>query len=410
MNLLESVRIALTGLASNRLRSVLTMLGIVIGVGAVIALVSFGQGVERFISAQFESLGSNLLFVFTSLPPGAGPSDIVPLTMADAEAVADPLAAPSVLRVAPQYSVFAVIVAGRNSVALSVEGITPAYADVRDWPVSDGRFVDESDVLTSARVAVLGQTTREDLFDEGIDPVGQTIRINGIPFRVIGVMEERGGSSFGDENEVVYVPISTAQTRLERARMVGGSYQVSMLNVQAISKERMEAAVEEIERILLDRHRIEFLDEQDFTVLSQDDLLSVVGQITGLLTIFLGVIAGISLLVGGIGIMNIMLVTVTERTREIGLRKAVGARRLDILLQFLIESVVLTVTGGMIGVLLGVLGAFVGTQLVPDLALVVTPDAILLATVVSTGIGVFFGIYPASRAAGLNPIDALRYE
>jgi putative ABC transport system permease protein len=410
MNLLESVRIALTGLASNRLRSALTMLGIVIGVGAVIALVSFGQGVERYISAQFESLGSNLLFVFTSLPPGAGPSDIVPLTMADAEAIADPLAVPSALRVAPQYSVFAVIVAGRNSVALSVEGITPAYADVRDWSVSDGRFVDESDVLTSARVAVLGQTTREDLFDAGIDPVGQTIRINGIPFRVIGVMEERGGSSFGDENEVIYVPISTAQTRLERARMVGGSYQVSMLNVQAVSKERMAAAVEEIERVLLDRHGIEFLDEQDFTVLSQDDLLSVVGQITGLLTIFLGVIAGISLLVGGIGIMNIMLVTVTERTREIGLRKAVGARRLDILLQFLIESVVLTVTGGMIGVLLGVLGAFVGTRLVPDLALVVTPDAVLLATIVSTVIGIFFGIYPASRAAGLNPIDALRYE
>ncbi len=410
MAIWESLRIAFSGLLANRLRSALTMLGIVIGVGAVIALVSFGQGVERYIAAQFQSLGSNLLFVFSTIPPGGGPSDMKILTMDDVDALSNPLLAPSVLRIVPQYDVVSMVVAGRNDVLITVSGVTPSYQDLRGWYPRYGAFIEETDVVTSARVAVLGTTTAQDLYGEAVDPVGQTIRINGIPFRVVGLMEERGGSGFGDENETIFVPISTAQTRLTRARVRDGRPQVGFLNVQAVSEERIDSAVSEIERILMDRHEIVFRDDRDFSILSQNELLSVVGQITGLLTIFLGVIAGISLLVGGIGIMNIMLVTVTERTREIGLRKAVGARRVDILLQFLIESVVLTVVGGLVGIGLGVLASVIGTRYIPDLTLIVTPEAILLATTVSTAIGLFFGIYPASRAASLNPIDALRYE
>ncbi|GAB4570155.1 MAG: ABC transporter permease [Anaerolineae bacterium] len=410
MALLESLRLALEGLMANRLRSILTMLGIVIGVGAVIALVSFGQGVETYIAGQFQALGSNLLFVFSSSPPGGGPGDIKVLTMADAEAIGNPMLAPSVLRVAPQADVMALVEYGRSEVTMSVSGVTSIYQQVRDWYPMAGRFIDENDVLTGARVAVLGTTTARELFGAFADPLGKTIRINALPFRVVGVMAEQPSSGFADENDVIFLPISVTQMRLSRASMRDGSYRVDFLTVQAISEERMEAAAEEIRRILLDRHDIQYADQEDFTILSQNDLLSVVGNITGLLTIFLAVIAGISLLVGGIGIMNIMLVTVTERTREIGLRKAVGARKMDILLQFLIESVVLTITGGAIGIGIGFLASTVGSALIPDLTLSVTGGAIALATTVCTVIGVFFGIYPASRAASLHPIDALRYE
>ncbi len=410
MTILESIRIALSGLAANRLRALLTMLGIIIGVGAVIALVSFGQGVERYVKQRFESIGSNMLFVFTSTPQGNNPADVKPMTMADAESIANPLYVPSVARAAPEYDVFGLVVAGRNDTGLAISGVSAGYQAVRDWYPLTGRFIDDADVNTAARVAVLGKSTVTKLFDPSLDPVGQTIRINNIPFRVIGTMEERGGSGFGDTDAVVFVPISTAQTRLSQARTNDGSYLVSVVYAQALSQERMASAATEIEALLMDRHGIQFRDEQDFQVITQDQVLSVVGQITGLLTIFLALIAGISLLVGGIGIMNIMLVSVTERTREIGLRKAVGARSIDILLQFLIESIVISILGGTIGILLGSLAAFIGGKLVPQLTLNVTLQAVLLATGVSTAIGVFFGIYPASRAAALSPIKALRYE
>ena len=409
--IIESFRLALNGLATNRLRSFLTMLGIIIGVGAVIALVSLGQGVEKYVKQTFASLGSNLLFVFASAPANNAIAEIKPITLDDADAIANPLNAPSVSLVAPQYNVFALIAAGRNGTAITVAGVTPSYQDIRTWYPSAGRFVDEADINSVSRVAVLGVKTAQDLFDSSVDPIGQQIRINNLPFRVIGVMEERGGSSFGgNEDDTIFVPISTAQTRLAQARTSTGSYVVSVIYAQAISEERMKSAQSEIESLLRDRQGVEFKDEEAFQVITQDQILSVVGNITGLLTVFLGLIAGISLLVGGIGIMNIMLVTVTERTREIGLRKAVGATNAAILSQFLIESIMLSLLGGLFGIALGALAAFITGRLVPQLELSITLNAILLATGVSTVIGVFFGLYPARRAAQLHPIQALRYE
>ncbi|GAB4567631.1 MAG: ABC transporter permease [Anaerolineae bacterium] len=414
MNLMESVRIALRALSSNKLRSALTMLGIIIGVGAVITLVSVGKGVENYVTSQFQSIGSNLLFVVPGRldeagPPGARRSG-QPLTMSDVEAIADPLNVPDAAAVAPELSRYTAVSRGKQDAYPQVAGVTPEYAQVRNWYPALGSFITEEDVETHARVAVLGQTVLEKLFDENEYPLGQTIKINGIPFRVVGVMEERGGSSFGDEDNAVFVPLTTAQTRLFPSRSINGDYQVSVIYVQAVSEDRMEAAQEQITEILRRQHGITYRDDDDFTVINQADLISVFGEITGVLTMFLGAIAAISLLVGGIGIMNIMLVSVTERTREIGLRKAVGAKRRDILTQFLIEAVVLSLIGGAMGIVLGAVGAEIVSRLAEGLKATVTPQAILLATGFSAAVGLFFGIYPATRAARLNPIEALRYE
>ncbi|NDJ62548.1 MAG: FtsX-like permease family protein [Chloroflexi bacterium] len=411
MSLFESLRIAVAGLVTNRLRAVLTTLGIIIGVGAVIGLVSLGRGVELFVAQEFQSLGSNLLFVFSSRPASDTRTTIQPLSTIEADALANPTIAPSIRQVAPQYQVGGQIVAGANSFRLAISGSTPNYTSVRSWFPSLGTFITQEHVTDAARVAVLGTTIVEILYgDSTFDPVGQSVRINDRVFTVIGVMEERAAGFLGDENEAVFIPISTAQTRLDRARTRDGGFEVSVLNIQAVDESRMVAATLEIETYLNDAHGINFQGEQDFTIISQADILDSLGAITGILTAFLGMIAGISLLVGGIGIMNIMLVSVTERTREIGLRKAVGARGVDILMQFLIESVVLSVIGGGLGVLLGVMITLFAGVLVPDLALGVTTDSIILATAVSSFIGIFFGAYPASRAARLRPIDALRFE
>ncbi len=414
MNLVESVRIALRALSANKLRSALTMLGIIIGVGAVITLVSAGKGVENYVTSQFQSIGTNLLFVMPGRLDQGGPPHRrrsgQPLTMGDAEAIADPFNVPDAIAVAPELSRFATVTRGKKEAFPQVRGITPEYEQVRNWHPQLGTFITEEQVAAHARVAVLGTSVVKRLFDENEYPLEQTIRINNIPFRVIGVMEERGGSGFGDEDNAVFVPITTAQTRLFPSRSVSGDYQVSVIIVQAASEDRMAAAQKQITELLRERHRIAFLDDDDFTVINQADLISVFGEITGVLTLFLGAIAAISLLVGGIGIMNIMLVSVTERTREIGLRKAVGAKRRDILLQFLIEAMVLSTIGGIVGIMLGALGAQAISQLAEGLRATVTLDSVLLATGFSAAVGLFFGIYPATRAARLNPIEALRYE
>jgi len=273
-----------------------------------------------------------------------------------------------------------------------------------------GTFFDQNDMNSRARVALLGKTVVEELFPDNPYPLEQTIKINGIPFRIVGVLEEKGGSQMGDEDNTVLIPLTTAQTRLFPSRSRSGEYKVSLIIIQAVDEDRIDAASEQVAAILRERHGIEFSDEDDFSIISQSDIISVFGQITGVLTTFLGAIAGISLLVGGIGIMNIMLVSVTERTREIGLRKAVGARRRDILWQFLIEAMLLSLVGGVVGIGLGATGASIISALIDDFRAVVSPQAVVLATTFSAAVGLFFGIYPARRASLLNPIDALRYE
>jgi putative ABC transport system permease protein len=418
MNITESIRVAVGALTANKLRSILTMLGIIIGVGAVITLVSVGQGVEKMVTDSIQGIGSNLLFVIPSDPEGSSGggmgmgSSPRSLTYADAQAIADPLNVPDVVAVAPETMGFAEVVYRNKDTETYVSGITPEYGEVRNFYPEFGRFISAEDLVGRSRVAVLGQTVVEDLFPEGAYPIDQVIKINQVPFKVIGVMEEKGGSGFGgDEDDVIFVPLTTAQARLFSGRRNrSGEHTVSDIYVQVADEERIEATMDDITELLRARHKIQFRDEDDFSVINQADIVSFASDIFGVLTLYLGAISAISLLVGGIGIMNIMLVSVTERTREIGIRKAVGAKRRDILLQFLIESMVMSLIGGLIGMGLGFVGSLAVSGLAENLETAVTPGAILLATGFSMAVGLFFGIYPATRAAQLNPIEALRYE
>jgi putative ABC transport system permease protein len=416
VKILESVRLAFRALTANKLRAALTMLGIIIGVGAVITLMSAGEGVSVYIEEQFQGIGSNLLFVIpgTAEEQHSGPPGLqegaAELTNGDAEALRDPVRAPDVAAVSPQLYRATTVATGKRNMIGQVQGVTPEFAQVRSWYPEAGMFIDQENLNSRARVALVGKDVVEELFPDDPYPLDRTIKINNVPFRIIGVLEEKGGSQFSNEDEAVLIPLTTAQTRLFPSRSRSGEYEVTAIMVQAISEDRMDAATEQIAAILRERHDIDFSDEDDFSVISQTDIIAVFGEITGVLTIFLGAIAGISLLVGGIGIMNIMLVSVTERTREIGLRKAVGARRRDILWQFLVEAMTLSLVGGVVGIGLGALGAEIISALVEGFRAIVTLDAVVLATTFSAAVGLFFGIYPARRASVLNPIDALRYE
>ena len=415
MNFYESVRVAMLALAANKLRSILTMLGIIIGVAAVIALMSIGRGVEQFFVDQFTSLGTNLLYVFpgqlSSGPPSERGRSVGVLTMSDSHAINNQLRVPAVFAVAPEVRGNASISRGSNDMEVTVSGITTSYQDVLSGEAAIGVFLSDADIEERSRVAVIGSDVFGRLFDANEDPLDQTIRVNNITFRVIGVMEERGAGVGGTNlDEMIFIPLTTAQDRLFRRRTVSGDYQVNTIYAAVVSEDRMEEAQEQISELLRERHNLAFQGEDDFVIINQADLISIFGDILSALTLFLSAIAFISLVVGGIGIMNIMLVSVTERTREIGLRKAVGAKRRNVLSQFLIEAVTLSVIGGILGIALGAGGAVAATSFVDNFNAVVGFDAIALAILFSMAVGLFFGIYPAYRASRLNPIDALRYE
>jgi putative ABC transport system permease protein len=416
VNVLASIRIALRALAANKLRTILTMLGMIIGVAAVISLMSVGRGAQAAVTERIQGMGTNLLFIRPGSAQQAGirqgQGSAPTLTLEDAEAVAEQVA--TVSSVAPEIGGPAQLVASGQNWGTRVTATTEDYPDVRNFRVANGDFISQQNVEGRARVVVLGATVAESLFGE-LDPVGQSVRISlfgrpGTTFRVIGVMESKGGTGFGNQDDQVFVPLSTYHTRLAPTRTVRGSYTVSTINVQVVDSDAMPTAIQDVAAVLRQRHRV---NQDDFTVQSQEDFLQTAAQVTGIMTVLLGAIAGISLVVGGIGIMNIMLVSVTERTREIGIRKAVGAKRRDILLQFLVEATVVSLLGGLIGMSLGMGLARVlaGMELNGQrLVTLVTPDAVLLAFTVSAAVGLFFGIYPAMRAARLHPIEALRYE
>jgi len=406
MSIIESLRTALTGLTTNKMRAALTMLGIIIGVASVVALLSIGQGVEASVASQIQGLGSNLIFVTANQPDDQSAPAYV--TTADAEALADPFNAPSLVTVAPTMQGQLHVSHADEDKNLTVIGTTDQYADVRSMEPAMGGFLIGSDLDEQARVAVLGWGAYSDLFADGDYPIGQTITIDDIRLEVIGVLEEQGG--FGADDDAVFVPLTLAQTRFFPQRTLSGERPVAAIYTSAIDETQVDAAVEQITDVLRERHDLAAGDTDDFNVTSQQAVLDFANQITGILTVFLGAIAGISLLVGGIGIMNIMLVSVTERTREVGIRKAVGATKRDILLQFLLEAIVLSFLGGLLGIGLGILGANLVSNLTPDLMTKVTTGTLALAAGVASAVGLVFGVYPALRAANLRPIEALRYE
>jgi len=406
MNIVESLRTAAGGLATNKLRAALTMLGIIIGVASVVTLLSVGQGVQASVTSQIESIGLNLVFISADQPEDSTRPAYV--TSADAAALADPFNAPSLAAVAPVVQGPLRVAYGDTGANLTVAGTNIAYVKVRNLELILGGFLTEADLADQARVAVLGWGAYSDLFANGDYPVGQMITIDGVEFEVVGVLKEQGG--LGNEDNTVFVPLTTAQSRFFTQRTLSGEQPVNAIYASVANETEVDAAIQQITSLLRERHQIAADHADDFRVTSQQAILDVAGQITGVLTLFLGAIAGISLLVGGIGIMNIMLVSVTERTREVGIRKAVGATRRDILIQFLLEAIVLSFAGGLVGITLGMAGAGLISRLSSELATSVTVGTVALAAGVASGVGLVFGTYPAMRAANLRPIDALRYE
>ena len=403
------IKDALESLSANKMRTGLTMLGIVIGVAAVISMLSVGAGAESSITDSIEGMGTNRLFV----TPNMGVMNAEPLTLADAEAIMEAESAASVVAVAPTVATNKTISFSGNSMSISITGLTPDYALVRNQEVANGRFISQADVDNKATVAVVGMDIVEELFDGSItDALSNKLRISNNLYQIVGVLESQGGTSFGSSDTQVYVPISTAQSRLIAHAEARDS--VNLINISAAGSEEMNAAMVAVTGILRSRHRLTGDDENDFDILSQESFTEAASSITGVLSVFLGGIAGISLLVGVIGIMNIMLVSVIERTKEIGLRKAVGARDSDIMLQFVVEALVIGLFGGLAGVLTGWgISALIGKIAIQSgtpMNTTMTVESILLSVTFSIAVGLVFGIYPARRAAKLEPVEALRTE
>jgi putative ABC transport system permease protein len=406
-DLFETASTAFEALMLNKMRTALASLGIVIGIGAVIAMVSLGQSSQKAVEMQIQSLGSNLITVMPGsqmtggVRGAAGAS--TSLTYDDAKAIEVSNEVTSVASVSPEISRRAQVIAGRNNTNTQILGATPAYAEVRQLFLTSGRFITQQDVDNMGKVAVIGPQVVSVLFGEGSDPVGQTLRINGISLKIVGITASKGGSGFMNQDDVVFVPLTTAQKQL-----FGIDYATS-ISVAAKSEAVMNQARNEVGYLLLHRHKLTDPAQADFSIISQEDVLGAASQIANTFTTLLAGIAMISLLVGGIGIMNIMLVTVVERTREIGLRKSLGARKKDIIVQFLIESSILTFVGGILGVAVGISIAVVAAKFI-NLPFSLSLPVVLLSIGVSCGIGMIFGLYPARKAANLSPIDALRFE
>ena len=382
-------------------------MGIVIGIGSVIALISLGQASQKAIESQIQSLGANLL---TISPSGQNNGAVrgaagggTTLTLDDSLAIGSSPQITTIKTISPELSRRSQIISGRNNTNTQIIGVYPAYAEIRKVTLTSGVFISQRDLSAMTKVAVLGPQVVTDLFGDGVNPVGQTIRANGQVLKIIGVTASKGGTGFQNQDDVVYTPLSTAQKQL-----FGVSY-VSSIAVEAKSSDVMTLAQDQIGYFLLSRHKLNDPTQADFSIFSQNDILNTANQVTGTFTTLLGGIAAISLLVGGIGIMNIMLITVTERTREIGLRKALGAKKKTITTQFLIEAIILTFTGGFLGMVIGILISYVLASIM-SIPFTVSSSAIILAIGVSGAIGILFGWYPAQKASNLQPIEALRYE
>ena len=407
MNITNLFKIALRAIAANKLRSFLTMLGIIIGVDSVIAMLAIGQGSKQSIQQNIAEMGSNMIMIHPGQDRGPGgarqdASAMQSLKLKDYETLAEQtkyLAA-----ISPNVTASGQFINGNNNTPSSIYGVTPDYLEIRQLKVEDGEFFTEEDIKTSAKVCVIGRTVADNLFTNGEDPVGKVIRYKQIPFRIVGVLKSKGYNSFGmDQDDLVLAPYTTVMKRILSVTYLQG------INASALTEDMTDLAIEEVTALLRQNHRIGEMDEDDFTIRSQQEMAEMMNSTSDTMTILLLVVACISLVVGGIGIMNIMYVSVTERTKEIGLRMSVGARGIDILNQFLIESVLLSVTGGMIGVVVGV-GAAVGINVFAHWPIEIQPWSVLLSFAVCSATGIFFGWYPAKKAAMLDPIEALRYE
>lgn len=407
MNITNLFKIAMRAIAANKLRSFLTMLGIIIGVASVIAMLAIGQGSKKSIQAQISEMGSNMIMIRPGQDKGPGgarqdASEMQTLKLKDYEALKDQCR--YVAAISPSVNASGQFINGNNNTPSTIYGISPDYLEIRQLKIQDGEMFSDEDIKNSSKVCLIGKTVADNLFTNGEDPIGKVIRFNTIPFRIVGVLESKGYNSFGmDQDDVVLAPYSTVMKRILSVTYLEG------INCSALTEDLTEEAIEEITQVLRTNHKLKGEDSDDFTIRSQQELASMMNTTSDLMTTLLLCVACISLVVGGIGIMNIMYVSVTERTKEIGLRMSVGARGIDILNQFLIEAVLLSVTGGIIGIIVGI-GAALSINIFAQWPIYIQPWSVLLSFAVCTATGIFFGWYPAKKAANLDPIEAIRYE